>query len=134
MTRLFFFKCRVIYKTQMDEISQLGTLILEGSLSLMVFVLAYKLHRMKIETHSGCCGGKFILDTANEGAPRLHTQACNPSTESPPPNALSPKLLYHTQSGNIFLSKRAPIGEFSRLYRSKLERDVLEGIWHRFRL
>ena len=53
----------------MDEISQLATLTLEGSLSLMILVLAYKLHRMKIETHSGCCGDRFVLDTANEGAP-----------------------------------------------------------------
>ena len=53
----------------MDEISQLATLTLEGSLSLMILVLAYELHRMKIETHSGCCGDGFVLGTANEGAP-----------------------------------------------------------------
>ena len=53
----------------MEQISQLGTLTLEGSLSVMIFVFAYKLYRMKIETHSGCCGDRFVLDTSNEGAP-----------------------------------------------------------------
>ena len=47
------------------------TLTLEGSLSLMLVVLAYKLYRMKIKSHSGCCLENGLngvtLDTANSG-------------------------------------------------------------------
>ena len=46
------------------------SLTLEGSLSLMLVVLAYKLYRMKIKSHSGCClekGNGFVLNTQNSG-------------------------------------------------------------------
>jgi len=54
----------------MDELSQLGaigTLTLEGALSLMVGVIAYKIYRARISTHSGCCGDRLIVDTENPG-------------------------------------------------------------------
>ena len=46
------------------------SLTLEGSLSLMLVVIAYKLYRMKIKSHSGCClekGNGFVLNTQNSG-------------------------------------------------------------------
>ena len=46
------------------------SLTLEGSLSLMLVVLAYKLYRMKLKSHSGCClekGNGFVLNTQNSG-------------------------------------------------------------------
>jgi hypothetical protein len=50
-----------------DQIVNLG---LEGSLSLMLVVLAYKLYKMKIKSHSGCCldkGNGIVLETQNSG-------------------------------------------------------------------
>ena len=52
------------------DADQMVTLTLEGSLSLMIVVLAYKLYRMKIKSHSGCClekGNGIVLNTANSG-------------------------------------------------------------------
>ena len=49
------------------EVSEIGVLTMEGACSLFLAVLAYKLWRMKISTHSGCCGDKVIIDTHNEG-------------------------------------------------------------------
>ena len=47
------------------------TLSLEGSFSVLLMVLAYKLYKMKIQSHSGCCLEKglngFVLETANSG-------------------------------------------------------------------
>ena len=54
----------------MDELSQLGeigTLTLEGALFLMIFVIAYKIYRARISTHSGCCRDRLIVDTENPG-------------------------------------------------------------------
>ena len=54
----------------MDALSQLGaigSLTLEGALSLMVCVIAYKIYRARISTHSGCCGDRLIIDTENPG-------------------------------------------------------------------
>ena len=54
----------------MDELSQLGaigTLTLEGAFSLLIFVIAYKIYRARISTHSGCCGDRLIVDTENPG-------------------------------------------------------------------
>ena len=50
-----------------DQIVNLG---LEGSLSLMLMVFAYKLYKMRIQSHSGCClenGNGIVLDTTNAG-------------------------------------------------------------------
>ena len=46
------------------------TLSLEGSFSVLLMVLAYKLYRMKIQSHSGCCldsGNGIVLSTQNSG-------------------------------------------------------------------
>lgn len=50
------------------EVEDLGLMSLEASTSLFIFVLAIKLYKMKIKTHSGCCGDKFEIDTENDGA------------------------------------------------------------------
>ena len=53
------------------DINDIIGISVEGSLSLMLVVLAYKLYRMKIQSHSGCCLEKGLngitLDTANSG-------------------------------------------------------------------
>jgi len=46
------------------------TLSLEGAFSVLILTLAYKLYRMKIKTHSGCClekGNGITLDSQNSG-------------------------------------------------------------------
>lgn len=40
---------------------------IEGSATILILVIAYKIYRMKITTHSGCCGEKLIIDTQNSG-------------------------------------------------------------------
>ena len=50
------------------EVEDFGLMSLEASTSLFIFVLAIKLYKMKIKTHSGCCGDKFEIDTENNGA------------------------------------------------------------------
>ena len=50
------------------EVEQLGVMSLEASASLFIFVLAIKLYKMKIKTHSGCCGDKFEIESENVGA------------------------------------------------------------------
>ena len=40
---------------------------IEGSITILILVIAYKIYRMKITTHSGCCGEKLIIDTQNSG-------------------------------------------------------------------
>mgnify|MGYP003635142149 FL=1 len=47
---------------------EVGILSLEASGSLLIWVIFYKILKMKIKTHSGCCGDKFEIDTENEGA------------------------------------------------------------------
>ena len=54
------------------DIKNIIGLSVEGSLSLMLVVVAYKIYRMKIQSHSGCCldkgnGNGIIIDTANLG-------------------------------------------------------------------
>ena len=49
------------------DFSQAGTLSLEGSCALLLSVIAYKLYRAQIRTHSGCCGGAVEIDTTNVG-------------------------------------------------------------------
>jgi len=49
------------------------TLSLEGAFSVLILTLAYKLYKMKVKTHSGCCLEKgdeksgFTIDTQNSG-------------------------------------------------------------------
>lgn len=54
------------------DINDIIGLSVEGSLSLMLVVVAYKIYRMKIKSHSGCClekgnGNGIIINTANSG-------------------------------------------------------------------
>ena len=54
------------------EPEDMVTLTLEGSISLMLIVIAYKIYRMKIQSHSGCCLDKgglngITIDTQNSG-------------------------------------------------------------------
>lgn len=49
---------------------EMVTLSLEGAFSVLILTLAYKLYRMKIKTHSGCClekGNGITLDSQNSG-------------------------------------------------------------------
>lgn len=50
------------------EINDIGILSLEASASLLVMVICYKILKMRIRTHSGCCGDKLEIDTENPGA------------------------------------------------------------------
>ena len=49
------------------------SLSLEGACSFLILVIAYKIYRSKIKTHSGCClekgndGNGFSLDSQNSG-------------------------------------------------------------------
>ena len=52
------------------DINDVIGLSVEGSLSLILVVLAYKIYKMKIQSHSGCCldsGNGIVLETANSG-------------------------------------------------------------------
>ena len=48
--------------------TQLGTLTLETSVSLFIFVLAVKIFKMRIHTQSGCCGDAILVTTDNPGS------------------------------------------------------------------
>jgi len=50
------------------EIQDFSLMGLEASCSLFIMVLAIKLYKMKIKTHSGCCGDKFEIETENGGS------------------------------------------------------------------
>ena len=51
------------------DADQMVTLSLEGSLSFLILVIAYKIYRAKIRSHSGCCSDSGLngvtLDTQN---------------------------------------------------------------------
>jgi len=54
------------------DINDIIGLSVEGSLSLMLVIVAYKIYRMKIQSHSGCCldkgnGNGIIINTDNSG-------------------------------------------------------------------
>jgi hypothetical protein len=53
------------------DINDVIGLSVEGTLSLMLVVLAYKLYKMKIKSHSGCCLENglngIVLETQNSG-------------------------------------------------------------------
>ena len=50
------------------EITEIGVLSLEAAASLLVFVIAAKIYKMKISTSSGCCGDRFHVETSNPGS------------------------------------------------------------------
>ena len=52
------------------EAGDMVTLSLEGSFSVLLMVLAYKIYKMKIKSHSGCClekGNGITIDSQNSG-------------------------------------------------------------------
>ena len=52
------------------DINDVIGLSVEGSLSLILVVLAYKIYKMKIQSHSGCClekGNGITIDSQNSG-------------------------------------------------------------------
>ena len=52
------------------DINDIIGLSVEGSLSLILVVLAYKIYKMKIQSHSGCClekGNGITIDSQNSG-------------------------------------------------------------------
>ena len=55
------------------DADEMVTLSLEGAFSVLILTLAYKLYKMKVKTHSGCCLEKgdeksgFTIDTQNSG-------------------------------------------------------------------
>jgi len=55
------------------EPNEIMSLSLEGSLSLLIFVIAYKIYKMKLKVHSGCClkkdgaGNGVVFDSQNSG-------------------------------------------------------------------
>lgn len=52
------------------DINDIIGLSVEGSLTLMIVVIAYKIYKVKIKSHSGCClesGNGIIINTANSG-------------------------------------------------------------------
>jgi hypothetical protein len=51
-----------------SELQGIGTLTLEGAASLLLAVVAFKLYRARVTTHSGCCGDSVVIDTSNPGA------------------------------------------------------------------
>jgi len=40
---------------------------IEGAGTILILVIAYKIYRMRISTHSGCCGESVVIDTQNSG-------------------------------------------------------------------
>ena len=53
--------------SSINELSTVATLSLESAASVLLFIIAIKLYRAKITSHSGCCGGSLIIDTTNPG-------------------------------------------------------------------
>ena len=52
------------------DVGDIIGLSVEGSLSLMLVVVAYKIYKMRIQSHSGCClesGNGVVLETTNSG-------------------------------------------------------------------
>ena len=50
------------------DIQTLGSLTFEGAASILIGVLAYKLYKARVDTHSSCCGGRRGLETHNAGS------------------------------------------------------------------
>ncbi len=40
---------------------------LEGSLIILILTLSFKIYKMKIKTHSKCCGENLEIETENNG-------------------------------------------------------------------
>jgi len=50
----------------MGELLEYGV---EGSATILILVIAYKIYRMKINSSSKCCDDKVTLETQNSGNP-----------------------------------------------------------------
>jgi hypothetical protein len=50
------------------ELLSLSKFTLESAGAILILVFAVKFLRTSIRTHSGCCGGRIIIDTNNIGA------------------------------------------------------------------
>lgn len=50
----------------LDNLDTLTSTSVEGALVCMLLVVAYKLYRCKIHSHSGCCSDHFRLETSNQ--------------------------------------------------------------------
>lgn len=44
-----------------------ASISLKGCASLLIVTICYKLYKMKIRTHSACCGEHIEIDTSNDG-------------------------------------------------------------------
>jgi len=44
-----------------------STITLKGCLSVFILTICYKIYKMKIKTHSGCCGETIQIETENTG-------------------------------------------------------------------
>lgn len=49
------------------DFNQAGALSLEGSCALLLAVIAFKLYRLKCNSHSRCCGEQIEVDLSNPG-------------------------------------------------------------------
>jgi len=56
--------------TTISDLSSVTALSLESAASLLLIVAAYKVHRARVSTHSGCCGDRLVVETdENSGVP-----------------------------------------------------------------
>jgi len=44
-----------------------ATISLKGCASIFILTICYKIYKMKIKTHSGCCGETIEIETENLG-------------------------------------------------------------------
>jgi len=51
----------------MQDYNKITEYSLEGSCSLLIAIIAYKLYRMRCNTASKCCGDRFESDLHNDG-------------------------------------------------------------------
>lgn len=51
----------------MEELSSTTKYTLEGACSLFIFVVAYRLYRLKCKTSSNCCEDNIQMDLENNG-------------------------------------------------------------------
>ena len=49
------------------DFNQAGALSLEGSCALLLAVIAFKLYRLKCNSHSRCCGEQIEVEASNPG-------------------------------------------------------------------
>ncbi len=57
------------YNNVLIYMGQLLEYGVEGSATILILVIAYKIYRMKINSSSKCCDDKVTLETQNSGNP-----------------------------------------------------------------